>query len=134
MERETAFLSSFSGYMRLRPGPGLRDRVRRAAQAAADTPREISASLILRVVREAPDGAEITQRELHALPAALSCAVFDSLSPLLEGCCRERDLQRKAEAWAGEIAAARMGDISMTAGDTAAAVPDAILEIIPACP
>ncbi len=35
---------------------------------------------------------------------------------------------------AGEIAAARMGDISMTAGDTAAAVPDAILEIIPACP
>ena len=40
MERETAFLSSFSGYMRLRPGPGLRDRVRRAAQAAADTPRD----------------------------------------------------------------------------------------------
>lgn len=167
MERETAFLSSFSGYMRLRPGPGLRDRVRRAAQAAADTPRdalspagiwiedharflldeaerlirdtrfsprlpacggtpralrwareicrrgegEISASLILRVVREAPDGAEITQRELHALPAALSCAVFESLSPLLEGCCRESDLQRKAEAWAGEIAAGKREDL-----------------------
>ncbi|MBR6165721.1 MAG: NAD(P)H-hydrate dehydratase [Clostridia bacterium] len=40
-----------------------------------------------------------------------------------------------AAAWingrAGEIAAERMGDVSMTAGDTAAAVPEAIREIRP---
>ena len=38
-----------------------------------------------------------------------------------------------AAAWingrAGEIAQDRMGDVSMTAGDTAAAIPDALKEI-----
>ncbi len=160
MERDSAFLPSFSGYARLRPARGLTGLVRRAARAAAHAPREalspsgvwiedharflldeaerlfrdarrsprlparggvprallwareicragegeVTAALILRTVREALSGAEITQRELDALPAALSCALFEKLSPLLEECCREGELQRRAEAWAREMA------------------------------
>ena len=72
---------------------------------------EITAPLIVRVIRRELGGGEITEEELSLLPQALACALFERLSEPLENCLQEKERRSLALAWAQRFSAGDRDDL-----------------------
>lgn len=60
---------------------------------------DLSPALILHTARSFFSQQEITQREIALLPAALSCALFEKMLPLLFSCRKEYRLRQEAKEY-----------------------------------
>ena len=72
---------------------------------------DITAALILRTAKEAYGKDEATQAELDMLKTALTCALFEELSHVLDACLREREMRRLAAVWVRDILSGRKDEL-----------------------
>ncbi len=94
------------------PGERGVPRLLRWARAVCEAGQgEISAPLIVRVIRREAGEAEITEEELALLPLALSLALFERLGDTLESCVREKERRARARAWAKRFSAGERDDL-----------------------
>lgn len=68
---------------------------------------ELTAGALLRVLREELGEAALTQAEISLLPQALSCALLEELSELLDACVQEAELYVQSRSWADALASRR---------------------------
>ena len=65
---------------------------------------ELTAGLLVRFFREALGDEALTQEEIGLLPQAISCALLEELSELLDTCIQEPDGYAQARNWAAALA------------------------------
>ncbi|MBR0407340.1 MAG: DUF3131 domain-containing protein [Clostridia bacterium] len=64
---------------------------------------ELTAGSLTRVFRKELGQEALTQAEIDLLPQALTCALFESLSDLLDTCIQEPELYAQSKAWAAAL-------------------------------
>ena len=72
------------------------------ARKAVQT-EELTAGELVRVVRKETGKEALTQAEIDLLPQALTCALLEELTALLDTCIQEPDLYHQSQAWAAAL-------------------------------
>ena len=65
---------------------------------------ELTVGLFVRRLREELGEEKLTQAEIDLLPQAVTCALLEQLSELLDTCIQEPDLYIQSQAWAAALA------------------------------
>jgi len=102
------------------PGREGTPRILLLARYICSREQPLTEGLILSCARAFLDGQEITARELHYLPAALTLALMEELKAIISLCIRETRVFHQADRWAREMIAGKSDSLPPEEGMAAA--------------